>query len=172
MLKEHAKLLDLIRKAGRVTGRKKLQKIVYISKTFNFDFQEKFNFHFYGPYSEELSLQIEELVNLGFIQEIQETKNGYTQYTYELCEKGEEFLSMYPMEMDALEPFVHMLNQESSRFLELVSTILYFDSLKKEALIDKVKKVKSKQHYTDEELHEAFEYIQLLKDKVDKREGT
>jgi uncharacterized protein YwgA len=166
MLKEHAKLLDLFRKAGQVTGRKKLQKIVYISKKCHFDFQARFNFHFYGPYSEELGLQIEELTNLGFIEEMRETKNGYTQYTYTLSEKGREYLSLYPTELDALEPFVRLLNQESSRFLELVSTMLYFENLDQEALIEKVKKVKSKQNYTDEELDKAFAFIRQLKEKA------
>ncbi|WP_202079737.1 YwgA family protein [Caldalkalibacillus salinus] len=166
MLKEHAKLLYLFQTAGQVTGRKKLQKIVYISKKFKYDFQERFNFHFYGPYSEELSLQIEELYNLGFIQEVKETKSGYTQYKYELSGKGKEYLEHYPTDMLAYESFVDTLNQESSRFLELVSTMLYFDKLQGDHLTEKVQRVKSKQNYSVEELEKANAFISHLKSLV------
>jgi len=164
VLKEHGKLLVLFNEAEAVTGRKKLQKIVYISKKFNFDFKEKFNFHFYGPYSEELSLQVEELSNLGFIHEIKEQKSGYTQYKYELSEKGKEYLELYPVQMDGLAPFIDRLNQESSRFLELVSTILYFDHLAGDELVEKIHKVKSKQNYTQTEIDQALSLIEQLHD--------
>ncbi|GAA0357749.1 YwgA family protein [Bacillus horti] len=163
MLIEHSKLLYAIQQAGQVVGRKKLQKIIYISKKCQYDFQQKYNFHFFGPYSEELSLQIEELTNLGFIQEVKETKSGYSQYNYELSDKGKEYLEVYPIEMERYQSFVHDLNEQSSRFLELVSTMLYFDKLEQEALFQKVAKVKAKQNYTDEEMDRAFVYIKQLR---------
>lgn len=162
MLKEHAKVMVLLQEAGEVIGRKKLQKIVYISKKFDFNFQERFNFHFYGPYSEELSLQMEELVDGGLIQEAKENKGGYTQYKYHLSEQGKEYLQLYPTQMEGYQSFVQTLNQESSRFLELVSTILYFDKLNKDELVEKVQKVKSKQNYSQEEIERGLEYIAQL----------
>lgn len=116
MLKEHAKLLVLFQEAGTVVGRKKLQKIVYISKKFNFNFEEKFNFHFYGPYSEELTLQVEELSNLGFIEEVKESKGSFSQYRYELSTQGKEFLQLYPTVIKGYEEFIVRLNQQNSRF--------------------------------------------------------
>lgn len=165
MLKEHAKIMALLQKAKEVVGRKKLQKIVYISQKYDFDFQERFNFHFYGPYSEELSLQIEELVAGGLVQEIKENKGGYTQYTYRLSEQGETYLKLYPVELSGYDAFVQALNQESSRFLELVSTMLYFDKLPREELIEKIQKVKSKQNYSPEEIRRAEKYIVQLRCK-------
>lgn len=162
MLKEHAKIMLLLKDAKEITGRKKLQKIVYISKKFKFDFKEKFNFHFYGPYSEELSLQVEELANLGFIEEEKNYKSNYTQYKYTLSEQGEEYLAVYPTEIKDYESFVQRLNEQSSRFLELVSTVLYFDQLQNDELIRKVQKVKSKQNYTEEEIEEALQFIEQL----------
>lgn len=162
MLKEHAKLMMLLQEAKEVTGRKKLQKIVYISKKFNFNFQEKFNFHFYGPYSEELSLQLEELTNLGFINELKEDKGNYTQYKYQLSEEGREYLKLYPTEMEGYHRFVQVLNGETSRFLELVSTVLYFSKLSHEEIIKKVQKVKSKQNYSGEEIDHAIAFINNL----------
>ena len=57
VLKEHARILSAIDAAGHIGGRKKLQKMVFISKKLEYPFQEKFEFHFYGPYSEELTLK-------------------------------------------------------------------------------------------------------------------
>ena len=86
VLKEHARILSAIDAAGRIGGRKKLQKMVFISKKLEYPFQEKFEFHFYGPYSEELTLKVEELCNLGLLSEIKGKENGYVHYDYSLTE--------------------------------------------------------------------------------------
>ncbi len=166
MLVEHAKLLFAIRAAKEVTGRKKLQKMIYIAKRLSFPYREKFGFHFYGPYSEELTLQVEELVNMGFLEEVKEKKGGYYQYRYKLTESGGEFLEMFRHDLpDQLEDCIIDMNEQSARFLELVSTILYFDSLPKEDIYEKIYRVKSKQRYTKEEIDEAFRYIRHLQKK-------
>ncbi len=82
MLKDHAKLMQAILVSGEIIGRKKLQKMIYIAKKVEFPFHERFQFHFYGPYSEELTLRVEELCNMGFLNEIKEKKGGYFQYRY------------------------------------------------------------------------------------------
>ncbi|WAA09628.1 YwgA family protein [Fervidibacillus albus] len=167
MLLEHAKLLGAIRITGEVVGRKKLQKMIYIAKKLSFPFQEKFEFHFFGPYSEELTLQIEELINMGFLTEEKEKKGGYIQYRYELTESGEEFLDTIQLQNDPkLKVVLLQMNEQSARFLELVSTVLYFDSLRKEEIFEKIAQVKRKQNYTEEEIEEAFRYIQRLKSET------
>lgn len=74
MLKEHAKLMKVFSDSGEIIGRKKLQKIIYIAKKMQYPFYEKYDFHFYLPYSEELTLRIEELCNLGFLDEVKEKR--------------------------------------------------------------------------------------------------
>ncbi len=74
MLKEHAKLMKVFSDSGEIIGRKKSQKIIYIAKKMQYPFYEKYDFHFYGPYSEELTLRIEELCNLGFLDEVKEKR--------------------------------------------------------------------------------------------------
>ena len=88
--------------AGEISGRKKLQKIVYIAKKLSFPFKEKYQFHFYGPYSEELTLRIEELCEMGYLNEVREKRAGYYQYCYSITETGRDFLSMQEMDMPAL----------------------------------------------------------------------
>lgn len=163
MLTDHAKLMKVFASAGEVIGRKKLQKMVYIAKKLNYPFYEKYNFHFYGPYSEEVTLRVEELCNLGFLSELKENKGGYSQYRYSLTENGEEFLTHYDLEMPHLNECMTQMNEQSSRFLELVSTVLFFENLPREEVKEKVFTLKSKQRYTEDEVDEAYEYIESLR---------
>ncbi|GMB09840.1 hypothetical protein EDD69_10296 [Thermolongibacillus altinsuensis] len=172
MLIEHAKIMKALAAVGEIVGRKKLQKMIYIAKKIDFPFYEKFDFHFYGPYSEELTLRIEELCNLGFLHEVKEKKGGYYQYRYMLTESGEEFLSHYELDMPHLEDCLRDMNEQSARFLELVSTILYFEDLSKEEIKEKVFTLKSKQRYTEEEIEQAHSYIEQLRSKVKKEVRT
>lgn len=91
MLNDHAKLMQAVMVSGEIIGRKKLQKMIYIAKKVAFPFHERFQFHFYGPYSEELTLRVEELCNMGFLNEVKEKKGGYFQYRYTLTEPEKSF---------------------------------------------------------------------------------
>ena len=166
MLKDHAKIMKAIAASGEIIGRKKLQKMIYIAKKLDFPFHEKYQFHFFGPYSEELTLRVEELCNMGFLNEIKEKKGGYFQYRYSLTESGEEFLQLNEVDMPFLPACLADMNEQNARFLELVSTVLYFDTLETEEIKEKVFTLKSKQKYTDEEIEQAFQYIEGLKIKV------
>lgn len=168
MLLGHAKILNAVRSSGEIIGRKKFQKMIYIAKKLNFSFQERFEFHFYGPYSEELTLQLEELINMGFLNEVKEKKGGYFQYRYSLTPDGEEFVSMFENHVfdEDLADCLEDMNKESARFLELVSTVLYFETLPREQVYEKVQQVKSKQNYSQEEIEQAFQYIDNLKAKT------
>jgi uncharacterized protein YwgA len=164
VLREHTRILSAIEAAGHIGGRKKLQKMVFISKKLEYPFQEKFEFHFYGPYSEELTLKIEELCNLGLLSEMKDKENGYVHYDYSLTDAGKEFLSLYGNhpENEELSACVKVLNNHNARFLELVSTIFYFDHLSKDEIVKKIQELKAKQHYTTEEIEEAFDYAEQL----------
>jgi uncharacterized protein len=166
LFKDHANIINAISTAGEISGRKKLQKIVYIAKKLSFPFHEKFQFHFYGPYSEELTLRIEELCEMGYLNEVREKKAGYYQYCYSITDAGQDFLSIQEVEMPALEACLQDMNEQNARFLELVSTVLYFDTLEKEEVTEKIFTLKSKQKYTHEEIDEAYEYIEQLKTKA------
>jgi uncharacterized protein len=166
LLNDHAKLMQAIMVSGEIIGRKKLQKMIYIAKKISFPFQERFQFHFYGPYSEELTLRVEELCNMGFLNEVKEKKGGYFQYRYTLTDTGKEFLSVNEVEMPFLQEIFVDMNGQNARFLELVSTVLYFDNLPKEEVANKVFTLKSSQRYTEAEIDEAYQYIEALKAKI------
>ncbi|WP_152656911.1 YwgA family protein [Oceanobacillus sp. CFH 90083] len=165
MLDNHAKLLYFFSKAQQVPGRKKLQKMIYILQQCHVPFEEKYQFHFYGPYSEELTLRVEELCNLNFLTEKKEEKSHYHQYRYAITEKGITFLNQFEVNMPDIEDGIRILQDCSARFLELVSTVLYFSYLSREEIIDKVYTVKAKLKYTDEEIDEAFRFIDELRNR-------
>ncbi|MGG3965080.1 YwgA family protein [Heyndrickxia faecalis] len=163
MLEDHVKIMGALAISGEIVGRKKLQKMIYIAKKLSFPFQEKFEFHFYGPYSEELTLKVEELTNLGFVNEVKEKKGGYVQYRYTVTDEGREFLEMYETDLPGLDACLAEMNGQNARFLELVSTVMYFDMLPKEEVKGKIFTLKAKQRYTEEEINEAYDYIEKLK---------
>ena len=163
MLSNHAKLIHFFQIAREITGRKKLQKMIYILQKSNVPFEEKYEFHFYGPYSEELTLRVEELCNLGFLEETREDKAHYFQYHYRATEAGEAFLRQIALYMPDIRGKVELLKTKSSRFLELVSTLLYFENLPEEEQIKKLHQVKPKQNFTMEEIQEAYHFITQIR---------
>lgn len=166
LLQAHAKIVQFIALAEEVTGRKKLQKMIYIAKKMRFPFDEKYELRMYGPYSEELTLRIEELCQMGFLNEERMDKGSYVQYKYNVTGEGVQFSEM-AREMDAqLEGFVEMMQVKSSRFLELVSTLLYFDHMEKEAQIEKVHIVKNKLKFSEVEMNDAFSFISQLEQQA------
>lgn len=163
MLTDHAKLLRFFEETNHVVGRKKLQKMIYILQSCGFPFEEKYQFHFYGPYSEELSLRMEELCNLGFIEERQEDKGNYTQYIYDVTDEGLDFSHQFELALPDFSKQVQLLQVESSRFLELVATMFYFRDLSKDIIEKKVRDVKAKQNFSTEEMEKAWDFIEKIR---------
>lgn len=162
MLQEHAKIVDFIATAEGVTGRKKLQKMIYIMKKMDLPFQEKYEFHIYGPYSEELTARVEELCDMGFLSEALEDKGSYVQYKYTVTEEGMEFRKVLGKSILDNPVTAEKLNAKSGRFLELTATLLYFDNLNRDERVDKLHVVKGKLNFTAEEIDEAFAFIEEL----------
>lgn len=163
MLSDHARLLRFFEETDQVIGRKKLQKMIYILQVCGFPFEEKYHFHFYGPYSEELSLRMEELCNLGFIEENKEDKGNYTQYTYDVTSEGVDFSHQFELAMPDFSEHAQLLQAESSRFLELVATMVYFHDLSKDMVEKKVRDVKPKQKFSPKEMEKAWDFIEKIR---------
>ncbi|ADU32356.1 YwgA family protein [Evansella cellulosilytica] len=166
MLQEHCKLLALLKETGEVVGRKKLQKLIYIAKKLHFPFYEKYQFHLYGPYSEELNLRVEEMSELTFVEEVKEKKAGYYQYRYKLSDKGNEFLELSSYQLPESKGVFNDINEKSSKFLELVSTVLFFEDLSREEVEEKVFTLKAKQNYSKEDIEEAYAFIANTRKKL------
>ncbi|AXF56447.1 YwgA family protein [Salicibibacter kimchii] len=171
MLDQHVNVLSLLQRVGEITGRKKFQKIVFISKKLGMPFHEKYDFHRYGPYSEELSLRLEELQQFGFISEIKEEKAGYYQYRYQVAANGEHFLKAKGNDHETFEHeknVIQAMNACSSKFLELVSTILFLQPADKEEIIRKVHMVKKTQKYSEQDIDRAYAHIEGWRKAINK----
>lgn len=165
MLTNHANLMRFFAEAKEITGRKKLQKMIYILQVCGLPFEEKYQFHFYGPYSEELSLRMEELCNLGFLLETKEDKSNFIQYEYRVTAEGLNFLEQFAVDMPQLPDLFPILKEKSARFLELAATMLYFRDLPRNEVEEKVQVVKPKQNYTAAEVQEAWAFIDQMMTK-------
>ena len=163
MFKGHAKIMRLVELVGEVTGRKKLHKMVYIAKKLQVDFDEHFGFHMYGPYSEELTIRVDELCNMGLLDECKESKCAVDTYRYTLNEAGRDFLRYQNVDLGHGTYLIRRMNEENSRFLELVSTVLYFEQLPYDEMKNKVFTLKSMQRYTEEEIQRAMEFLGELR---------
>lgn len=154
--------MQFISLAGEIAGRKKLQKMIFIAKKMEFPFAEKFELHMYGPYSEELTLRVEELCEMGFLEEQCVNKGSYVQYIYHVSDEGANFLETTNPIDKQLPSVIEKMQGKSSRFLELVSTLLYFDHLSQQEQIEKVHIVKNKLRFSEQEMADAFRFIKDL----------
>ncbi|MFX3617599.1 MAG: YwgA family protein [Sporolactobacillus sp.] len=159
MLEEHAKLAELIRQAGGISGRKRVQKVVYILQKLGFAFHESYHLQIHGPYSEELTLQMEELCEFGFLLESANPGNESVRYT--LSESGTRFLNQHRDVLPDLSPIVRQLAAEKASFLELVAGLLYFETLPADRIFEKICTLNKKAGH--EQISNAKNYIESLK---------
>ncbi|EZH66184.1 hypothetical protein DH09_09605 [Bacillaceae bacterium JMAK1] len=170
MLTEHVHIMSLLGTAEEIVGRKKFQKVVYIGKQLGMPFHEKYGFHMYGPYSEELTIRLDELKQFGFIRETHEECSGYSQYRYELAESGREYLTKTTRSWTCHDEkvVVDELNACTSKFLELMATILYLQPASKEEVIERVATLKKTQNYSLADIDEAYALIDHWKQSIAK----
>ena len=86
-------LLVLFSVLGRVVGRTKLQKLVYLLKREqNIDAGLDFQVYFYGPFSRDLNNNVDELIQLGLL-DVSETftRSGDKCYEYSISSEGMKF---------------------------------------------------------------------------------
>ncbi len=81
-------------KEHRIKGRTRFQKIVYLLKNQEINFQYEFRPYLYGPYSVNLKKDIRMLTKLGLLeeesQEIEFDGVVYDRYVYSLTEEGRQ----------------------------------------------------------------------------------
>jgi len=152
------KLITLLKEAKEIKGRTKFQKIVYILKQKGIDFDEKFKYHFYGPYSPDLQLELEELIDRKLIVE-----NSSNPFIYKLNNKIKNEIEK-DNTISEYANLITFLNKQDYKLLELVSTIYFIEtniSKNKEIIIKKANSLKPHLNYL---MDKAFN----LKNKIDK----
>lgn len=108
---------------GKITGRKKLHKVIYLIQELGLDFNQKFIFHYYGVYSPGLSEDLKLAQQWGLIKENVDKHNG-AGYSYELVDKS----SIHPYEYEKeIKNKIDLLVREKPTVLEVLSTIVFLD---------------------------------------------
>lgn len=113
-------LLGLVSLNGEIRGRKKFQKLVYILKHMNYDFKEDYTYHYYGPYSSTLQMEIDSLVQSDLLKE---NVDGKT-YKYMITDKAEDITQESIIKNEDTS-FVKFLNKQPAYLLELISVFFY-----------------------------------------------
>lgn len=120
----------IIEKAGgRVVGKTRLQKMVYIMEAAGIDMGYNYRYFHYGPYSEDLSNHIEIATAMGIVRHTESlTADGKRKYSiYEVVNKTLDLDNA--TEADEQNLLLRKMNETDSITLELAATALY---LKKE----------------------------------------
>lgn len=159
MNKSLKKLLALVNVNGKIEGRKKFQKLVYILKHIGFNFEEKYRYHYYGPYSSTLQMEIDSLVQSDLLAE---NKYGNT-YEYTLTKKSNTFLeNNYEDEEIA---FIRKLNNKPAYILELVSVFFYLEDKGYNPGETMKKKISILKPELRDNIEEAYELYLNIKNK-------
>jgi len=100
--KDWALLLKLIGSSGTVTGRTRLQKMVFLAgKEKEVPFSYNFSLYYYGPYSSDLQDAVDTLVANELVkEETYPTYGGEEGYSYTLTPLGESVLSQIEGEIE------------------------------------------------------------------------
>ena len=120
MREEFQKIINLIKIANGVDGRKKIQKMVYILKQKGMGFKEPFKYHHFGPYSSQLQIELNALVEWKIIEE---TKSDNS-YCYTISEDQSYDEQQYNDDED-YRNLIKYLKTQSPSILELVSTFYF-----------------------------------------------
>lgn len=146
---DFGRIISLVSIAGKIEGKTKFQKMVYILKCKGAGFSEQFKYHYYGPYSLDLQLDIADLV--GSRELNYENNNDTHTYYRNPQSEQEEALAGY-------RGMIELLNKTNYRILELVGTIFFLRE--EEGVTDKTiieKKLKFLKPHLEHHIAEAFE---------------
>lgn len=166
------RLLRLFQSAGgKIEGRKRIQKTIYILQALGYPFQEGYSYYRYGPYSPQVQFELD-LINEQNLITVEPVGNTYS---YSLNEQGNSFLQkldqlgLVKEKVDLPAELVTEIVSQDAQFLELASTLMYLlDShYTPEEAREKIKELKP--HLIDK-LEDAQNWVELLKSKWGKRD--
>ncbi len=165
MFEEYVPICFTAEKCKEIHGRKKFQKIFYLSKEVGMPIREIFEWNIFGPFSRELASEIDSLCEMGLLSE----DSVGMEYVYEITKKGSDFLEgSLPSEDETYSRFagiVQTLNSYGSQELEKLASIRFllnegYDYPYVQALLQYTKK------YTPEEIEEGKELLLSLFEKL------
>jgi uncharacterized protein YwgA len=117
----------MLRLLGRVDGRKKFQKLVHVLQELGYPFSERFEYSYYGMYSQQLRGELDSMVADKLISEREGTNQfGSPSFSFEKTEQLDALLDEVGV---GNEPewagAAKQLNTYSPQTLEGISTIFF-----------------------------------------------
>lgn len=125
---------ELIRRMGRIEGRKRLQKIVYLLQQSGFPFREAFEYGHYGPYSTELADELEMLEMNELVRASTTATMAGDCYVYEPTQKLMSAIEQAPgladlHESQNIDGYLAIITPEITPTLEVASSIVFLANL-------------------------------------------
>ena len=123
-------ILSLLEIQNEIKGRKRIQKIFHLLKHLGYEVPFKFTYHFYGPYSSDLQLELSSRANRTDWEPWKEEESDST-YIYKQAEESKNIKEVLEDNLDCKalhypEELIHTLNGKDAPLLELTSTYAYF----------------------------------------------
>lgn len=152
-------LLFLISYFGKISGRTRIQKMLYLTDRIGWDVFKDYYFYQYGPYSQQLKRTLDLLVERGLIEEKEEKTDGdRIIYQYEITEDGSQYLekvNLQPRELvEKTRTLFETLKEYHTDDLEIMTSLYHIRKLDPGA-------------GTDDRI---VEFVKLYKPKFDERE--
>ena len=160
-----------------IAGRTKLQKMVYLANECGWNAVRDYVFYQYGPYSKWLSLELDNLKNIGLVDEkTEETRSERTVYLYSLTSKGLSILESIlkeleePKLLEKTRGLLRQLTKYESDELEIMASLLYISrdkdliSRDKDLNMDDVVKttLRLKPRFTEEQIRKHLNVFDLI----------
>ena len=128
-------ILLVLKENQRIDGRKKLQKIIYLVNSLGWNAIQDYRFHLYGPYSDDLLSEVENLEEMGLIN-VTKTSSpfGNPFYLHSLTQKGQNFLESLirqndvPALIDKTRRLSTDLSNFSAELLEVMASLYFLSS--------------------------------------------
>ncbi len=124
-------LLQLVEASdGNVDSRIRMQKEAYLLAMAGFDLisPSSFSYHYYGPFSRELSDYLQLAVSANLLGErVELGANNGEKYSYSLGDRGRAYLAEAGSINDPFATLVRVCKQEHWRTLELAATSLFLE---------------------------------------------
>jgi uncharacterized protein len=164
-------LIALIVQDG-IVGRTRLQKLSYLVNVAGWNSFDDYRFHYYGPFSDSLTNYVEEMRELGWIQESPvETGKGNTLYKYSSAEGNITKALISRMEDPKLvshtEGLLSQLGKFSSDELEIMASLVFLyenEKLEGEELIKRTKELKPR--FSESEIRDSTKIFRILSNFV------
>lgn len=133
-------LATLVKWAGTLNTRKRLQKVVYLLQAAGCELDVEYSLHHYGPYSPDVASLTDEMVRAGLLCEEKKLNMAGTWFSYRLSDSAREQLETLEQgvshstrlgDLGKQESLARKLLAESNLAkLEFAATIAYFHARK------------------------------------------